>query len=697
MKRFTTDAIARIHYLSMPDQHPDGTKTAYVKTTAQKESGSFLSQVFEVDHRSGEVLPVTSDRFETKRPLYSPDGSSLAFLSAESGEFQIHLKNEEASEDNQHTTLRHGITYYDWALDGTSLVFTAPLWAEELEAHVEFTEMEPEEKASWREEKDWAPIEITEIDYKNDDCYGVRDGSITRIGVLLLTDGKQQLLQTGGMECSYPVFSRDGKRIAFFGKPYSGAFASVVELFLYDLERDTLAQITKDRKLMLCHDARPLFSKDGDCIITSAYYMDEKDGFAEVLYEIELSTGNVFLLFDPKDETVTCGVNSMTVSRTVYGADKPFFDIDYETGYLYFKNAWLGRENLYRITLEHMISPDQETPASYPKIEVVYADQMNIHAFCLPRQGHMILLGGDLQTIAELYEYNPATGDRKQLTSSNDWIREYELAKTQELWVLTKDKKSMLQIWITKPIGWEPGKKYPMVLDIHGGPECTYVADFWHEFQAFAEAGFVCIYTNPRGSVGYGMEFSGNDYAYQKEAVEDLLQAVDTVVDLGMADPERIGITGGSYGGYMTLKLITETTRFHAAAAQRSLANMATSYGTGDMGFLSRGSKDTTRMRMLDVLVNRARKSLIRNVDNINIPLLLLHGYKDYRCSFEQSEQLFVAMKERKPEVPARLVMFPEENHGITRTGKLHSQIRHLQEMIQWFRKYLQGGDQCNE
>lgn len=182
--------------------------------------------------------------------------------------------------------------------------------------------------------------------------------------------------------------------------------------------------------------------------------------------------------------------------------------------------------------------------------------------------------------------------------------------------------------------------------------------------------------------------------------MDDLLLFVEDAVSRGWIDPKRVGVTGGSYGGYMTCKLIGRTKVFAAAVAQRCLANTATSYGTGDMGFVS-AREIPKDFRMLDYLTKRARGNIISYVDQMKIPLLILHAYEDYRCGFEQAEQVFIPMKERNPEVPVRLVMFPGENHGMTRTGKLHHQIHHLEEMVNWFVTYLaedaKKGGEANE
>jgi dipeptidyl aminopeptidase/acylaminoacyl peptidase len=167
------------------------------------------------------------------------------------------------------------------------------------------------------------------------------------------------------------------------------------------------------------------------------------------------------------------------------------------------------------------------------------------------------------------------------------------------------------------------------------------------------------------------------------------LDFLEGVLELGFVDKDRIGVTGGSYGGYMSHKLIGTTDRFAAAALQRLWCNGCTSYGTGDIGFASAKEPVSTEFKMLNYLTERARNSIINKIDDIKVPVLLLHGYDDYRCSFEQSEQFLVAMKDRNPDIPVRLIMFPGENHEITRKGSPQNQVRHLSEIVEWFKKHL--------
>lgn len=685
-KKFTPDTLKKIRYLSGAAMHPQGEKIAFVRTKAAEE-GQFASQIAELEIETGKSWDIEYSGAECrqKSPKYSPDGTYLAYLSDESGESQIYIRKSGEYSDRKITTLRHGVTYFAWSHGSESIVFTTPVFPEEKKRNLVFCEMGAKEKEEYLFEKEWEPVEIEEIDYKKDECFGLYDGSVSQMGMVTVKNGEQTLLSTAEIPCFYPEFSRDNTKIAYFAKPYKGPWFSALELFLYDVEQQNAVQITFDRKIDFSTGCAPQFSVDNAVVYACGYQMFEDHGFIETIYQISCTDGSFAPILDAADDSVTQGVGGMPIGRTEYGDAMPVFLTDITGEYLYFRNAWFGFENLYRVSL-----------TGSKKIESVIVQEKNVHGFTLPIDGKMVILGGTIERMPELYQVSLVGKQNvyKQLTEENRWLAEYELGRVELQEVETTDQKAKIQVWVMHPAFEEPGKKYPAVLDIHGGPDCSYVSDFWHEFQAFAAQGMAVIYTNPRGSTGYGEHFNGSEYCWGKEAVEDLMLAIDTGISLGFIDKNRIGVTGGSYGGYMTNKLLGISKRFRAAASQRSLFNTASSYGTGDAGFISGGTVDVSEVKMLEFLEKRARSSLICKIDQMKTPLLILHGYKDYRCGFEQSEQLFVAMKERNPEVPVRLVMFPEENHGITRTGKISNQIRHLQEMCDWFEKYLADGEE---
>lgn len=677
-KKFVPRNLANVVYLSELTANPQG-QIAYVETLGHEESGQFSSRILLPGSSPDSIGSLDESSFQTKSPKFSPCGRYLAYLSNQTGEFQVYIHTFDGGTVTQVTTLRHGITYFSWSQDSRELVFTGPLWQEERESGIWNQEMTVEEKSAWLYQKEWEPVEIQEIDYKNDDCYGIRDGSHLSIGIVQWQSGQQLLIRTGKMSCSYPVFSRDGQALSFYGNPYGGPRGSFPELFISE-RRDgflRIQQVTREESLNLMADCPAYFTKDRSHLYVPVFVAYEDDRSSQSIYRLRVEDGSYEDLMLGKNR-ITEGVFGEPVSRTIYGEKMPYYQVDQEEQYLYFTNAWNGWENLYQMDLN-----------SGNSIIPVIENRINVHGFLLPHKGVFSILGGDCTTITEYFTWDVQTQELDRKTHSNEWIQEYELGEVEHLLTRTKDGTHPLHVWVVHPVGEIPGKKYPAVLDIHGGPECSYVSDFWHEFQALAAAGIYCVYTNPRGSYGHGAEFARGNYSWGVEAQEDLHRALDAAIESCQIDPQRVGVTGGSYGGYMTNKLIIESDRFRGAVSQRCLVNTATSYGTGDIGFISRREKNLSNIKMLEFLTRRARGTLLRKVDQIKTPLLLLHGYRDYRCSFEQSEQLLIAMKERNPQVPVRLVMFPEENHGITRTGKLYNQIRHLQELVDWFVEYL--------
>ncbi len=735
MKRLTAQCIQHFHYLSEPCLHPEGTKSVFVETVASEPSGYFISRIVEIDHETQERKPLTkvyeqasSDTLISEfLPQYSPNGQFLSYLCNASGDNQIYLKDLSTGETAQVTHLRHGVNTYEWSPSGQMITFEAPLWASEMIEDRWCTEMTPDERVKFENDKARKPLEITCIDYKKDEAFGVLDGHITQIGVLIWEENFENgsmhalvppsqtcLITRGQMKCTMPTFSPDGQILYFYGQPHKGPFASRKEVFCVrreDLKWGNPQQVLTPEGVLLNPNTPVVGALDNTCVYVPAYQMFEHGGFAENIIVLGLqedkqssqsheTKGEKFLL-PMRQEATTLGVYGEPISRTTYGKASPYFRIIDQV--LYFTNIWRGYQNLYCMKLD-----GQE------KIEALIENDVNVQAFSIVKSDRGLgvqagdvrisLIGGKLDQVGALYtghihkEANHTHTPLKleHLYDANCWMDDYAIAQTDILWVETKDKKEKIQVWVVHPIDEKEGQKYPAVLDIHGGPECAYSSDFWHEFQAIAANDMFCVYTNPRGSLGYGPDFMAGDACWGEMAFDDLIKAVEVANENYPIDPEKWGVTGGSYGGYMTNKLIMKTDIFAAAVTQRSLVNTATSYGTGDIGFISAREKDLTYVRMLDFLTARARSTLLKDVDQIKTPLCILHAYQDYRCSFEQSEQLFISMKERHPEVPVRLVMFKGENHGITRIGKCHNQMRHLKELTDWFQKYLnEEADVC--
>lgn len=673
-KAFTADSLPMLRYLSRPSISSDGRLLACVESTGDADSGEFSSRILLYERSSKRKLSWDAAEGEPRRQPLFASGGKLFYLSNLSGEWQLYLLELGSMESRRLTSARHGVIRYSASDSGDKIAFETTLWPEEVENGCEFTEMSSDERAAWERELDMRPYYATTLTYKQDKWFGMRKGEFSHICTVDLS-GAQRLIDTSGMEATWPAVSHDGSTIAFYGFPHDGARGQQAELMLCNFDGSGMQTLTEN--LGIYDDHFPQFAHDGKHVVCGVYPPYEDGSTLMMPCRVSLDGGAHEYLLRDGDESLCHGLSCMVANRTEYGDAAQYFFLTDDDRYLYFLSSFAGVSNVYRVNIE--------TGGS---IEKVIPGESDIQAFSMTGSaGSFAYLMADETRPAELF------CDGIQLTDVNGWLREYALGKVEECWCTGRDGHTRLQYYLVYPVDYEPGKRVPTVLYVKGGPETVYHKSFWHQFQALANRGFAVICGNHRGSVGFGRAFCADFVCWKNEAMEDLLDMVDDAVARGVADPEHLGVTGGSYGGYMTNKLIGRTKLFSAAVSQRSLVNPATSYGTGDMGFIS-SHPVPENFSMLAYLEDRARGNIISYIDNMKTPLLILHSFQDYRCSFEQAEQLFIPMKERNPEVPIRFVAFPGENHNLTRSGKLYHQQRHLSELLDWFDRYLNGKEE---
>jgi dipeptidyl aminopeptidase/acylaminoacyl peptidase len=274
------------------------------------------------------------------------------------------------------------------------------------------------------------------------------------------------------------------------------------------------------------------------------------------------------------------------------------------------------------------------------------------------------------------------------ITKVNDELfREIRQSEPEEIWYRTFDGRQV-QGWILKPPDFEAGKKYPMILEIHGGPHSAYGNTYTHEFQWMAAKGYVVLYTNPRGSTSYGQEF-GNliQYHYPGDDYRDLMAGVDEVLKKGYVDQDRLGVTGGSGGGLLTDWTITQTPRFKAAVAQRDIADWSGFWYTADFTLFM---PTWFRKAPWEDPQDFAARSPITHVANVTTPLMLVLGDQDYRTPpADGGEQMFRALKYRR--IPTVMVRFPRENHELSRSGEPWHRVERLQHIVGWMDQWLAG------
>ncbi|MEO6724148.1 MAG: prolyl oligopeptidase family serine peptidase, partial [Blastocatellia bacterium] len=282
------------------------------------------------------------------------------------------------------------------------------------------------------------------------------------------------------------------------------------------------------------------------------------------------------------------------------------------------------------------------------------------------------------------------TASRKltQLTKINDELfSQLNLMAPEEFWYTSFDGKK-IQGWIQKPPNFDASKKYPFILEIHGGPHAAYGFTFTQEFQWMAAKGYVVLYTNPRGSTSYGQDF-GNviQFNYPGDDYKDLMAGVDEVVKRGYVDETKMGVTGGSGGGVLTNWTVGHTTRFAAAVSQRSIADWSGFWYTADFTLFQPTWFRAAPWEDPQDFVNR---SPITYVKNITTPMMFIEGEADYRTPpADGGEIMFRALKYRK--IPTAMVRFPGESHELSRSGAPWHRVERLQHIVNWFDKYLQG------
>ena len=271
-----------------------------------------------------------------------------------------------------------------------------------------------------------------------------------------------------------------------------------------------------------------------------------------------------------------------------------------------------------------------------------------------------------------------------QLTKFNENIIESKKLSIPEKFDIVNDGIE-IEGWVLKPTDYEEGKEYPAILDIHGGPKTVYGDVFYHEMQVWVNMGYFVFFCNPRGGDGRGNEFADIRGKYGTIDYDDLMKFTDEVLKAYPIDRSRVGVTGGSYGGFMTNWIIGHTDRFACAASQRSIANWFSKFGTTDIGYYF--NVDQNASSPWENPEKLWWHSPMKYADKVKTPTLFIHSEEDYRCWLTEGIQMFTSLKYHG--VPARLCMFRGENHELSRSGKPRHRVKRLEEMTNWFELYL--------
>ncbi len=474
-------------------------------------------------------------------------------------------------------------------------------------------------------------------------------------------------------------------------------------VYILDLEDNTIERVTEGEK----YYSNPHVSIDGKYIYALQHQVEENLNDSRQYSVVKINV-------DTKEEEVlakTFGYPSMSLSNTnkwlLYSYLNPenlstqnqeliLLDLDTNQTNTITKdfdnhagNAKFGStdEHLYFVSGEWEKTVLYKYTIATGKLEKTIEESMMIYDYDINDEENTIALNvSTYEEISQLKLYNVPEKKMEIVHESNkEWLKEKELAKVEEF-KYSGDKEKEIQGWIIKPVNFDNSKKYPLVLEIHGGPHAAWSPherSMWFEYQYLTSMGYVIFYCNPQGSSGRGYNFRDVIDNWGIEPQNDVLAGVDKVIEKGYIDTKNLFITGGSYGGYLTLWIIGHDNRFSAAVPQRGVYNLISFATTTD---ITNFTKDEHTVHPWEDYEKLWQNSPIAYINNVKTPTRFIHSENDFRVPISQAEEAFVSLA--KNGIETDFIRYPEEGHELSRSGKPSRVIDRLEKISQWFEKY---------
>ncbi len=628
-KLLTAMDLMKINSVGNPRLSPDGSRVAYTVGEVRMEKDKewkTVSQVWVIPTSGGPARQYTRGDKSATAPKWSPDGTMIAFLSdrEKDGERQVWMMNADGGEAWSVTAHKGGVSGFHFSPDGKLLVLTA-------------TDQPNKDEEDRKKVKDDTMV----IDH---------DIKMTHLWLFDLGKKEEKRLTQGDYTVSDPQWSPDGTRITYTTRPTpkadDGSLSDVWLLTLANGEKRKLAG-----EPGTADNAR--WSPDGKWIaFTSTSDRDPGPSTAD-LYLIS-PDGGAPIRVDAKFD--------LSVGTPVWARDGHtiYFSTNVREAIEVFKAA--------------------AVPDSMAKEVWQFGGSMGITE--ISRDGRTLL--GTVSSAQQPTEiYISKNGDQPQIiTHQNAWLSDYSLAQSEIVKWKSKDGTEIEGV-LTKPVGYQTGSKVPLLLNPHGGPTGASLNNFNGTVQVLAANGFAVLQPNFRGSTGKGLSFSqANKNTWGKGDYEDCMTGVDAMIAAGIADADRLGAFGWSYGGYMTFWILTQTDRFKAVSPGAGLTNIYSMYSQNDIQrYLRWFYSDKAPWDAQELYWDR---SPMKYVKNVKTPVMIMHGQVDTRVPIAQAQEFYMALKEMK--VPVEFVVYPRENHGFTEPRHNMDRVRRY---VKFFSKYL--------
>ncbi|MGB7232415.1 MAG: S9 family peptidase [Candidatus Acidiferrum sp.] len=646
LRKITIDDYFQIRDVGQPELSPDGQWVAYTVRTRVLKEDKNETRIWMVSTRGGDALPMTEESASSSHPRWSPDGKYLSFTSARNGgKSQVWLLNRMGGEAVQLTDIAQGVGDFEWSPDSTRLVLILR------DPRPEDTE--DGDKAAGGKPKTRPPYVIDRLQFKRD-TVGYLDRHREHLYVYDVAKKGLTQITSGDFDDSQPAWSPDGKQIAFSSNrsmpdPDATRDSNIWVVAADNTDKgEHLTQITTNP----APDDQPVWSPDGKWIA----YVTELD--PHLFY---YSTQHLAIIPSTGGEAK---VLTLAFDRSIR---RPQFSADGK--YIYFTAEDDGTVNLCRIAVG---GGDIERPIG---------GRLSVSSFSLGKEGEV---AAQISTIDRPDEIFLQKGSElTRLTKTNDeLISQLHLATAEYVHFKSKDGTTIAG-YLYKPVDYDAAKKYPTLLQPHGGPVGQYAASFSHLFQLFAANGYAVLLPNPRGSSGYGQKFCDAIYAdWGNKDFQDDMAIVDYALDQGIADPEKLGVGGWSYGGISTDFIIAQSTRFKGAISGAGTALLTSFYGHDHY----------QREYQIELGYPWDQKALwdkispFYKVRDITTPTLFMGGEIDANVPVLGGEQMYEAMKALGR--TTELVVYPNEYHGFTTPSHIKDR---MERYLAWYAHFVKG------
>ncbi len=641
-KLLNSETFMEMESIANPLISPDGKNILFTRGWVDKKNDQSRSNLWIVDIEGSRIRELTQGNWRDFSPIWSPDGRRIAFLSDRDETTQIHVLWLDTREIAQLTHLERSAQNLTWSPDGKKLAFT--LFVPDDKPILPVKLPKKPEGAKWAE----PAVLIDRLSWRADGRGFLPKGDDHIFTIDAEIGGTPRQLTSEDYPHSDPQWSKDGKKIYFSAirKPDAEYLFGDSEIYCIDLNTLEIKALT-DRK---GPDRAPRISPDGRLIAYTGFNDQNFTSHLSNLYLMDEDGGNKHIL----------AVNlPSSPSDVTWAAD---------SSGVYYLMAEKGQCNLYFIS-------------TGKKTRKVTEGVHYLSGLSIAGNGQAATLLSTFHDPGSLVTFNLSSpANFKKLVDVNeDILADIKQGEVEELWFKSADGLD-LQGWLIKPAEFEAGKKYPMVLYIHGGPWAMYSVRFSWDWQNFAASGYAVLYMNPRGSTGYGQDFvNGIQYSYPGKDFDDLMAGVDAALAKGFIDENNLFVCGGSGGGCLTAWIVGHTNRFRAAVSMRPVINWHSFVGTTD------GSNWYRQFKKYpwEDPAEYALRSPLYYVGNVTTPTMVMTGEADLRTPIGQSEEFYRALKMLKKET--LLVRMPDEYHGWRRPS--HRLLQQLY-LLAWFEKH---------